>query len=394
MKRELSIVLCLLLLPGMTGVKASADSPEKKTASAMNNKQNVRQKITPVGTRKPTSVRPLSVCEVKVNLPTDSMLLSWVGFLSPSVTEAPKVEEVRQTVRGSIVLDYSRGQKTKYDERNFVEAVYKLLAVTRPLKGTPGMSLEGIRLTGYTAPDGDYRVNERLGLQRALALKDYIRREKSFGTIPFEVNWIAEDWKGLTDLIVGSEMAFKESVLDIIRTVDVVDGRERMLMDLAGGTAYHYLSSAFFGRLRRIDYEVNYVDRSLAAQSSTDIPEKGAAAASGQPELLSVADFCRLAEAHAVGSAEFNDLMDLAGRLYPDSPVACINAAGVALLRRDTERARRYLQRFATLPEAGCNMGILCLLEGDRGKAEVYLSLAQAGGSVPAGRVLRFVQSK
>lgn len=65
--------------------------------------------------------------------------------------------------------------------------------------------------------------------------------------------------------------------------------------------------------------------------------------------------------------------MDLAGRLYPDSPVACINAAGVALLRRDTERARRYLQRFATLPEAGCNMGILCLLEGDRGKAEVYL---------------------
>ena len=134
MKRELSIVLCLLLLPGMTGVKASADSPEKKTASAMNNKQNVRQKITPVGTRKSTSVRPLSVCEVKVNLPTDSMLLSWVDFLSPSVTEAPKVEEVRQTVRGSIVLDYSRGQKTKYDERNFVEGVYKLLAVTGSLK--------------------------------------------------------------------------------------------------------------------------------------------------------------------------------------------------------------------------------------------------------------------
>ena len=109
---------------------------------------------------------------------------------------------------------------------------------------------------------------------------------------------------------------------------------------------------------------------------------------SGKPEAFSVADFCRLAEAHAVGSAEFNDLMDLAGRLYPDSPVACINAAGVALLRRDTERARKYL------PEAGCNMGILCLLEGDRGKAEVYLSLAQAGGSVPAGRALRFLQSK
>ena len=297
------MVLCLLLLPGMAGAKAGADSPEKKTVSAVNNKQKVRQKITPVGTRKSTSVRPLSVCEVKVDLPTDSMLLSWVGFLSPSATEAPKVEEVRQTVRGSIVLDYSRGQKTKYDARNFVEAVYKLLAVTRPLKETPGVSLEGIRLTGYTAPDGDYRANERLGLQRALALKDYIRREKSFGTVPFEVNWIAEDWKGLTDLIVGSEMAFKESVLDIIRTVDVVDGRERMLMDLAGGTAYHYLSSAFFGKLRRIDYEVSYVDGSLAAQPSTGMTEGEAVVTSGKPEAFSVADFCRLAEAHAVGSA-------------------------------------------------------------------------------------------
>ena len=36
---------------------------------------------------------------------------------------------------------------------------------------------------------------------------------------------------------------------------------------------------------------------------------------SGKPEAFSVADFCRLAEAHAVGSAEFNDLMDLAGVL-------------------------------------------------------------------------------
>ena len=112
------MVLCLLLLPGMAGAGTGADSPEKKAASAVNNKRNLRQKITPVGTRKSTSVRPLSVCEVKVDLPTDSMLLSWVGFLSPSATEAPKVEEVRQTVSGSIVLDYSRGQKTKYDERN------------------------------------------------------------------------------------------------------------------------------------------------------------------------------------------------------------------------------------------------------------------------------------
>lgn len=44
------MVLCLLLLPGMAGAGTGADSPEKKAASAVNNKRNVRQKITPVGT--------------------------------------------------------------------------------------------------------------------------------------------------------------------------------------------------------------------------------------------------------------------------------------------------------------------------------------------------------
>lgn len=43
------MVLCLLLLPGMAGAGTGADSPEKKAASAVNNKRNVRQKITPVG---------------------------------------------------------------------------------------------------------------------------------------------------------------------------------------------------------------------------------------------------------------------------------------------------------------------------------------------------------
>lgn len=42
------MVLCLLLLPGMAGAGTGADSPEKKAASAVNNKRNVRQKITPV----------------------------------------------------------------------------------------------------------------------------------------------------------------------------------------------------------------------------------------------------------------------------------------------------------------------------------------------------------
>jgi len=41
------MVLCLLLLPGMAGAGTGADSPEKKAASAVNNKRNVTTENKP-----------------------------------------------------------------------------------------------------------------------------------------------------------------------------------------------------------------------------------------------------------------------------------------------------------------------------------------------------------
>ncbi len=103
-----------------------------------------------------------------------------------------------------------------------------------------------------------------------------------------------------------------------------------------------------------------------------------------RPEILYA-----VAQDYPKGSTEYNDLLDLAARLFPDSPEANINAAAVALVRRDPEKARRYLERFATLPAAYNNMGVLCLLEGNRGKAEVYLTMAAAAGMKQAERTLK-----
>lgn len=113
------------------------------------------------------------------------------------------------------------------------------------------------------------------------------------------------------------------------------------------------------------------MDGSFATQPSTGMTEGVSVVTSGKPEAFSVADFCRLAEAHAVGSAEFNDLMDLAGRLYPDSPVACINAAGVALLRRDTERARNICNALPPCLKPGVTWVFFACLKvtGERRKS-------------------------
>lgn len=101
-----------------------------------------------------------------------------------------------------------------------------------------------------------------------------------------------------------------------------------------------------------------------------------------------------LANSFVPGSAEFNDVFDLAARLFPGSPEANINAAAIALSKRDTRKARQYLSRFATRPEAFNNMGVLCMLEGNREKAELYLEMAATGGIKRAGEVLEELRSR
>ena len=101
-----------------------------------------------------------------------------------------------------------------------------------------------------------------------------------------------------------------------------------------------------------------------------------------------------LANSFTPGSAEFNDLIDLTARLFPDNPEANINAAAVALSKRDTRKARRLLSRFSTRSEAFNNMGVLCMLEGNREKAEVYLEMASSAGVAKAGEVLEELRSR
>ena len=101
-----------------------------------------------------------------------------------------------------------------------------------------------------------------------------------------------------------------------------------------------------------------------------------------------------LANSYTPGSAEFNDIYDLAARLFPNCPEANINAAAVALSKRDTRKARSYLSRFSTRQTAFNNMGVLCMLEGNREKAELYLEMAAAAGVERASEVLEELRSR
>lgn len=315
---------------------------------------------------------------------TDRKYLSRVNFIEP----APD-KDTLHTVTGSIPYfgQESREKAEKPlgelsgEKQNF-EIYHRLRNALRGIRQEAGTELARVKVTGYGAPIGNLKKNEANALARALDLKEYLRENRLTAATPLEVTWIPEDWDSITSLVKRSDMMLREATLDLIGSVDIAKGRERMLMDLADGKPYKYLAEKIFPGVMRVDYEIEYTRKPLDAAESLRLLRTG-----GQ-RALRPGEFFAVARSYPEGSVEYNDVLDLAARLFPDSPEANINAAAVALTKGEAAKARRYLERFATLPMAYNNMGILCLLEGNRDKAEVYLAMAAASGVPQAKRLL------
>lgn len=303
----------------------------------------------------------------------DRQLLSWVQILPVSLNE-----KETETLRGIISLkDDDLFKEGSEKEQNHV--IYdKLLEEVRNLRKIGGTVITGIDVTGYGTPIGDAKKNERVSLMRALSLKEYLYESGIAANAVLSVRWVAEDWETVAKSVQQSEMPMKTAVLDIIRNVEIAQGREKELKNLSHGYPYEYLRSEIFPRVRRVEYTIAYYVPDKAKEKTLRLKNRE----------FRLSDFFTLADFYPKGSSEFNDLYDLAARIFTNSPEAHINAAAVALTKRDTAKAREYIEPYISLPEAACNVGILYYLEGNTEKAEVYLEMAKSLGVSQASEIL------
>lgn len=147
---------------------------------------------------------------------------------------------------GSWVVSPSYG-----DNARLLLELSEFLARLAPLSST---KVGGIRVVGYSSPDGLAQTNDQLSRERAEAVGRYLRQEYPSLAHLISVVWVGEDWDGLARLI-EQWVAFphKEEVLRIIREVPVLQGREGKLMQLYGGAPYRLMREFLFPKLRRVE---------------------------------------------------------------------------------------------------------------------------------------------
>ena len=310
------------------------------------------------------------------------------GFDPSSVNAAialitPEFEEKIRDVQGRANLDFPVGRTdVQPNFKNNGQELRKIRETLTNISENPDVvKITGLSITGYASPEGSYEMNDRLAKGRMSALRDYVVRNYRLplNGAPVEINSVAEDWDGLKKLLEESYIPYKEEALNIIEFYDIWSGREKYLMDLAGGVPYRAMLKELFPQLRRVEYQIDYIVRDYTLEEIKALVGK-------KDKYLSQFELFLAAESFGKESPKYRQIfLDIIPRYYGDNQAANNNAAALLLESGELNAAQRYIDKAGNLPEALNNRGVLSMKRGDFDRAEQLLNSAYAQGVKEAG---------
>ena len=101
---------------------------------------------------------------------------------------------------------------------------------------------------------------------------------------------------------------------------------------------------------------------------------------STRPQNLSLEEFYLASQGLDPESELFQEIFDVAVRMYPDDAIANLNAANVAMQRGDLKSAKKYIVRAGNMPEAIYARGVLAVLQENFEAARGFFLTAAALG--------------
>ena len=291
-----------------------------------------------------------------------------IALISPEV-QAQKIRKEE----GSAYLDFPVNQTTIYPDfrRNPIE-LQKILNIINLVKQDSFTTITSIDIHGYASPEGSYQNNERLAAGRALALKEYVRKQYDFPESIFHVASTPEHWAGLRVFVQDSDLTDKNDILAIIDSNLSPDAKDQAIKTKYPAT-YRFMLDNWYPALRHSDYVVNYTVRSFSLEEAVDLIFV-------RPQLLSLQEMFMVAESLPKDSQKYIDVFETAARLYPSDPTANLNVAIAAINRKDLKTAERYLQNAGDSMQAIHARGVLLLQQGQLDAAQPLLEQAASAG--------------
>ena len=312
----------------------------------------------------------------------DRMLITTIdnlGAWMPALAFVKPAAEARKqrAEKGEAYLSF-RVNKTDivvdlFDNPRELAKIMKTIDVVREDKN---VEITGINIHGFASPDGPYANNERLARERAASLKNYVANLYPINAKLFSSNSTPEDWDGFRRKVQQSNLANKEEIIKISNSSLAPDDKDKRIRQLYPHD-YAVIMSDIYPRLRHSDYTVSYTVRPFSVEEAKQILKT-------RPQQLSLQEMYLVAQTMEPGSAEFNEVFDIAVRMFPDDPTANLNAACADLQRRDIASAEKHLQKADNSAAALNARGALAVMKKDYQLARQLFADAAAAGSEDA----------
>lgn len=295
----------------------------------------------------------------------------------------PEHETVKtRHISGSAFVDFPVSQIVIYpDYRNNVTELAKITGTIDSVKRDQDITIKSISIKGHASPESPYSNNTYLAKSRTEALKEYVESLYHFGEDFIKTDFEPEDWAGLEHYVETSSLPHKEEILAAIRSDREPDAKEWYIKS-SWREDYRFLLKNCYPALRHSDYTIEYEIRSYSDPAEIERILNSA------PQNLSLEEFYILAQTYEPGSEKFNELFETAVRMYPNDPVANLNAANSAILKGDYSSALRYLGKVGDMAEAIYTRGALEIYMENNDAARPYLEEAKQRGVLLAEEAL------
>ena len=141
-----------------------------------------------------------------------------------------------------------------------------------------GRNVRSILVVSGASPEGSTSLNQSLSDKRAEVVFRYMVEAGLADPEDIEIESRGIDWKGLTELVRKSSLAFRDDVLEILGQPEwirkdgkIIDGRKNMLMRYDDGKAWKELQHRYFQDLRATRVMISYSIRKESQAPVEDV---------------------------------------------------------------------------------------------------------------------------
>ena len=311
-----------------------------------------------------------------------------VEYQPTFIYQSAVAEEVKtRELAGRAYIDFPVNRTEIFPDyrRNAME-LHKIIATIDSVKNDEDITVTSISIKGFASPEGSYSNNMRLAQGRTESLRSYVQSLYHFAPGFIKTSFEPEDWEGLKEYVENSSLVDKYGILSIINDRILDPDTKDATIKSRYPASYSFLLANVYPGLRHSDYRIEYSIRSFI--DPVEIREMLVK----QPGKLSLNEIYIAVQGLEVGSDQYNEIFETAARLFPNEPVANLNAANSMMSRGDLIGAERYLERAGDAAEAVYARGVLSALKGEYGRAIQLVERAISMGLEDDGEILEHLR--